>query len=99
MRTGRDARAIREQVKQEVDQSLKHAILYGTGPVAEKLPRFDWGYLSNPFSPFLKEPSLLSGAAVRPPAEVGTTQRSMLWRKGHYWSRSVLRARKMLTTP
>jgi hypothetical protein len=26
-------------------------------------------------------------------------QRSMLWRKGHYWSRSVLRARKVLTTP
>jgi hypothetical protein len=33
--------------------------------VAENLPRFDWGYLSNPFSPFLKEPSFLSGAAAR----------------------------------
>ena len=42
----------------------------------------------------------LSGAPGRPALfTVWRSQRSMLWRKGHYWSQSVLRARKMLTTP
>ena len=42
----------------------------------------------------------LLGAPGRPTLfTVWRSQRSMLWRKGHYWSQSVLRARKMLTTP